>query len=64
MRDVLDQVDIFVTTTGNKDIIMVRHRLCPSCEFTVIVIMELLEVDSSSTLLLCTTMLYMRAAAE
>lgn len=25
MRDVLDQVDIFVTTTGNKDIIMVRH---------------------------------------
>ena len=31
MRDVLDQVDIFVTTTGNKDIIMVRHRLCPSC---------------------------------
>ena len=22
MRDVLDQVDIFVTTTGNKDIIM------------------------------------------
>jgi S-adenosyl-L-homocysteine hydrolase, NAD binding domain len=27
MRDVMDQVDIFVTTTGNKDIIMVRsHR--------------------------------------
>jgi hypothetical protein len=25
MRDVLDQVDIFVTTTGNKDIIMVRR---------------------------------------
>jgi S-adenosylhomocysteine hydrolase len=26
MRDVLDQVDIFVTTTGNKDIIMVRQK--------------------------------------
>lgn len=25
MRDVIDQVDIFVTTTGNKDIIMAEH---------------------------------------
>ena len=36
MRDVLDQVDIFVTTTGNKDIIMVRHRARQPAAFVAI----------------------------